>query len=77
MTSRVVIEITVPDSIEELNSQVQVTGNAPAAAQNIINFLKRLLSSGETGSTIQVTTRGTSASVGTNGTSSTQKTHTV
>ena len=42
MTARVVVKITSPETIAQLNSDIQVSGNPQAALQNIINYLKQL-----------------------------------
>ena len=57
MTARVVVQITSPETIAQLNSDIQVSGNPQAALQNIINYLKQLLVSGDSGTSIQVTVR--------------------
>ena len=77
MTARVVIQVTSPETITQLNSDIQVVGNPQAALQNIINYLKSLLIAGDSGTIVQVTVRDNAVSVTTSGTSSSQNTHTL
>jgi len=76
MSARLVLVITVNDSIDELNSSIHRTGKQREAVQNCINYLTGM-GSGTKSGTLQITTRDTDPAVTTSGSGSTQETHTL
>lgn len=76
MSARLVLVITVDDSIGELNSKIHRPGKQREAVQNCINHLTAL-GAGMKSGTVQITTRDSDPSVTTSGTDSTQETHTL
>lgn len=76
--SKIIIQIDSPETIYQLNDEVQETSNNPQAAiQKIMNYLKGALVGSNNGLSIQVTVRDTTVTVATSGTGSTQNTHTI
>lgn len=73
--SYVVIEVSVPGlSIATLNDKCQSSGDRSDALNQAMNILAALAAGAE-GGTVQVTTRDTTASVGTSGSGSLQKSY--
>lgn len=72
--SRVVIVVNDPNmSIEQLNEKLQMASpEAPRTINALIDYLAGAMIGNVVAGSVQVTTRGTDPSVGTNGTSSTQ-----